>query len=53
MQVTLLLPLVATILGLALYGYASGKLARIGEILFAVGLFWTLAVLSRTTLHFG
>lgn len=46
-MILLLSPLVVCIVGLLMYALASNpKLVRIGEIMFAVGLFWLVAELG-------
>lgn len=47
MLVQIVVPLLVAVAGVLLYALAANpKLAEIGRILFAVGAFWTLAIVS-------
>jgi hypothetical protein len=49
---TAALPLVVLIAGALLFALSSnGKVARMGELAFFVGLFWLVGVLASTKLH--
>ena len=48
---TMVWPLLVTIVGGGLWGFAGGKAQEAGRIAFAVGLFWLVHLLSGRTLH--
>lgn len=51
---TILAPLLVALVGLLMFVLCSNpKLVRIGEILFCVGIFWSVQMLGQKTLHFG
>jgi hypothetical protein len=50
---TIAAPLVVAVVGALIFALsANGKIARMGEIAFAVGLFWLVYQLSGRALHF-
>jgi hypothetical protein len=51
MNLTLLVPLGASLLGLALYYFASGKWTEVGRLLFFAGILILLSVLASA--HVG
>lgn len=47
----LVLPVLATIIGLLMWALAAGKVAEIGKILFAAGVLVTLFVFAQRGVH--
>lgn len=52
-MVTIVYPALFAVVGALVYALTTNtKLTEIGRITLAVGLFWLLAILSRTSFHF-
>ena len=53
---TAYIPLLVCLVGLVIWALAAGNakpiIAKIGEWMFVIGLFWTLAPLVGSTVHF-
>lgn len=49
---TILYPLFIAIIGALIYAFASAKPAELGRILFFVGAFWTVWLLTGKQFHF-
>ena len=49
---TVVWPLLVTIAGFAVWGFAKDKTMEAGKIAFFVGLFWLVHLLSTKTFHF-
>jgi len=51
---TAIIPIIVAFVGLLMYGFCTNaKLGRIGEILFFVGVFWLVNMMSGKSVHFG